>query len=224
MRTLFLLSSICLVSCGLGTTDASGPKTSGTGVPVTEFQKSNMSHHQNSSDDDDDDDDFKPAKVLAASRQVGNKSQLDWSKEWWRWILSIPAAQNPELVLDVNCGQSQQGPVFYLPGFSADVYTRTCNIPEGKFVLAPVWTILNDFPCPDPSFTPGPNQTLEQFLQQGAAQFLARVTNIQVTLDGQLVDFTTHRLTSGLFNFTSHRRLILALQVKRSPLLPMAGG
>jgi hypothetical protein len=140
--------------------------------------------------------------VLPASRRVAGRSQLDWSKEWWRWLLAIPADKNPELVLDVDCGFNQRGPVFYLPGFSADNYVRTCRVPEGKFVLAPVWTFLNDFPCPDPSFQPAPNQTLEQFLQAGAAGFLSRVSQIQVTLDGKPVDYTTHRLTSGLFNVT----------------------
>ncbi len=145
--------------------------------------------------------------VLPRQVPVASKSQLRWTKEWWRWILSIPAVQNPELVLDVDCGLNQSGPVFYLPGFAADVYTRKCQVPFGKFVLAPVWSFLNDYPCPDPNFQPAPGQTLEQFLQAGAADFLGKIQNIKVTVDGHQVDYTKHRQTTGVFNFTGHPSL-----------------
>jgi hypothetical protein len=197
MRNIILLSVTMLIGCSLTAAEPSG-------APSERLEPGRLNDRAIAACGHDDDE---QVRVLPASRRIAGRSQLAWTKNWWRWLLSIPAEQNPELVLDVDCGNKQDGPVFYLPGFSADVYTRTCQIPAHKFVLAPVWTILNDFPCPDPTFVPAPGQTLVDFLQQGAAAFLARVTDIQVTIDGVVVDYTSHRLTSGLFNFTGDASL-----------------
>ena len=44
------------------------------------------------------------------------------------------------------------------------------------------------WPCPDPNFQPAPGQTLEEFLQEGAAAFIDLADNLSVTLDGQNMD------------------------------------
>lgn len=141
--------------------------------------------------------------VMPADAEPGGASYTTWSEGFWRWVTSIPAAQNPELVLDVDCGQGQSGPVFYIPGNQQNVYTRHCTVPQDAFLMIPVWGLLNDYPCPDPTFQPPPGETLEQFLAEGARAFDDAVTNLKVTLDGQPVDLSSYRFTTPLFNFTA---------------------
>lgn len=107
-----------------------------------------------------------PAIVLPKWVPIAGKSQQRWTQEYWRWLLAQPASQNPELVLDQDCGTNQSGPVFFIPGFAADVYTRHCDVPFGKLVLVPIWSYLNDYPCPDPNFQPPPGETLQEFLTE----------------------------------------------------------
>ena len=38
-------------------------------------------------------------------------------KAWWRWTFAVPAASNPELVLEADCGVGQSGPVFFVPSY-----------------------------------------------------------------------------------------------------------
>jgi hypothetical protein len=140
--------------------------------------------------------------VLPAFVPVAGKSQRRWSEEWWRWILSVPAAHNPELVLEQDCAVGQSGPVYFVPGFQADVYTRTCRVPLGKFVFLPAWSYLNDYPCPDPTFQPPPGQTLEDWLAEGARAFNDKVTNLTVQVDGRAVGYQRRRQTTRLFSFT----------------------
>ncbi len=142
------------------------------------------------------------AWVLPKRVPIAGRSQLQWTQEFWRWILSVPADKNPELILDADCGIAQSGPVFFVPGFQQPVYTRSCKVPFGKFVLIPATAFLNDYPCPDPNFKPAAGQSLEAFLQKGAADFVNAVKDIKVTVDGKLVDHTKYRQASKLFQFT----------------------
>jgi hypothetical protein len=57
-------------------------------------------------------------------------------------------------------------------GFSvlrlAGTNTLACTIPAGKVDPgASSLRLINDYPCPDPSFEPAAGQTLEDFLTQG---------------------------------------------------------
>jgi hypothetical protein len=132
---------------------------------------------------------------------VAGRSQNRWAESFWRWLLSVPAERNPQLNLEQDCGVGQSGPVFFVPGFSASIYTRSCKVPFGKFVFLPAISFLNDFPCPDPNFKPAPGQSLEAFLRQGAVDFVNSIKDIRVTVDGKLIDHTKYRQTTGLFKF-----------------------
>ncbi|MGC1134784.1 MAG: hypothetical protein WA941_18295 [Nitrososphaeraceae archaeon] len=69
------------------------------------------------------------------------KSYSEWSGEFWRWVLSIPADQSPMFDdTGSRCGIQQNGPVWFLPGSGEGLPVhRTCTIPGntslGIFVI-----------------------------------------------------------------------------------------
>jgi len=113
-----------------------------------------------------------------------------WAESWWRWELSIPAAQNPILTQDFDCSTGQSGPVFFVPPVAVCTQnlTRSCTVPHGKALAVSLSTVLNDFPCPDPTFQPAPGQSLFDFLLAGAMAGNADIAEIDVTLDGQALN------------------------------------
>ncbi len=123
-----------------------------------------------------------------------------WAENWWRWVLSIPAAQNPFLSLNSDCSAGQGGPVFYLPPFppGSKNLTRSCTVEHGQAVAVALSSVLNDFPCPDPTFHPAPGQSLFDFLLAGAVAGNGDIAEIDVTLDGEPL--------SGIldYHFASH--------------------
>jgi hypothetical protein len=137
------------------------------------------------------------------------RSMARWNERLWRWITAQPADHNP--ILDrtgADCAVDQNGPVWFLPSVIPDgrpfVASRNCTLPRHKAVLVSLASILNDYPCPDPSFQPAPGQTLYDFLVEGAAAFIDTVNLIEVSLDGvPLTNMLDYRYTSeDLFHFT----------------------
>jgi hypothetical protein len=149
--------------------------------------------------------------VVPRSVMVDDRSITEWSAGWWRYILSLPAAQNPEFLASQDCAFGQAGPVFFVPGEQQDVYQRTCDIPFGVPVLLPVWSVLNDYPCPDPTFQPAPGQPLEDFLAQGARGFDDAVTHLETSIDGSPIDLARHRHTTDLIGFVGDASLTATL-------------
>jgi len=148
-------------------------------------------------------------RVIAPQDSVQGRSITDWTESWFHWNFAVPADQNPALVLDADCAAGQSEPVFFVPVYDgAKRYERSCHIPQGKPVLVPLWVIINDYPCPDPSFEPAPGQSLEDFLQHGAQEYNNQVQGLSVTLDGEAIDPTAHRHTTGLFHFTAEPSLV----------------
>jgi hypothetical protein len=69
----------------------------------------------------------------------------EWSARWWQWLVSIPAATNPNLTSGiVDCTLGQSGSVWFLAGtFGDKPYTRSCTIPGGKDLLVTPLTTLS---------------------------------------------------------------------------------
>jgi hypothetical protein len=142
---------------------------------------------------------------------VAGKTTFEWIPEFWRYLLSLPSDVNPELNLGADCSVGQSGPVFFLPGFQARVSTRSCTIPAHTPVLYTPQSLLNDYPCPDPTFQPAPGQTLEDFLAQGAKAFDDAITSMVVTIDGTSIDPDPYRYLTHLFTFTGDPSLTATL-------------
>lgn len=115
-----------------------------------------------------------------------------WAEEWWRWIYSTPAANNPLLHPGLDSNQNQSGPVFFLaPG------DRTNTVPGRLAIAVTPSALLNDYPCPDPTFQPAPGQSLFDFLLGGIAPVNDAVVGVEATLDGRpLNDLLSYRVAS----------------------------
>ena len=76
-------------------------------------------------------DDPNPGILPPNSKPHGN-SYAEWSARWWQWLVSIPAATNPNLdATGANCDKGQSGSVWSLAGtFGDKAYTRSCTIPR----------------------------------------------------------------------------------------------
>ena len=150
-------------------------------------------------------EDPNPALFPPQSHPYGS-SMTTWAENWWGWELSIPAAQNPLLSLTSDCSVAQGGSVFYLPAFpvGSKNQTRSCTVEHGKAVAVALSTVLNDYPCPDPTFQPAPGQSLFDFLLAGAVAGNADIAEIDVTLDGEPLNdlLAYHFASDDLMFFT----------------------
>jgi hypothetical protein len=134
-----------------------------------------------------------------------------WSERWWSWAYSMPAASNPNTDVTVDCDRGQDGPVFFLPElFGGQNVTRSCTVSRHKAIAVSIVSLLNDYPCPDPTFQPAPGQTLFDFLSKGAAQAQAAdVQSVSASIDGvEMKDAAAHHVASDdLFYFTADTSL-----------------
>jgi hypothetical protein len=122
-----------------------------------------------------------------------------WAENWWRWELSIPSAENPLFTANFDCSTNQAGPVFFIPpvAVGSQGLVRSCTVEHDKALGFSLSTVLNDYPCPDPTFQPAPGQSLFDFLLAGAMAGNADVAEIDVTIDGEpLKDILTYHFQS----------------------------
>ena len=81
--------------------------------------------------------------VLPPSTVLFGRTYGDWSAEWWRWALSIPAATNPVAdTTGANCGLPQSGQVWFLAGTFGGSTSRNCTVPAGKHLFFPILNSL----------------------------------------------------------------------------------
>ncbi|WP_420589293.1 hypothetical protein [Bacterioplanoides sp.] len=63
-----------------------------------------------------------------------------YANMWWQWTYTMPREVSP--VRDnagVNCHIGQQGDIWFLAGgYGSSKISRTCTIPEGKYVFFPI--------------------------------------------------------------------------------------
>ena len=133
------------------------------------------------------------------------KSMETWAEKWWAWVMSVPAANNPNITATGACEAGQSGPVFFLPAsaLGAKGVIRNCTVQHGQAIGVTLSSVLNDFPCPDPTFHPAPGQSLFDFLVAGAVEANGDIVTIETTLDGvPLQDLLSyHFVSDDLFFF-----------------------
>jgi len=146
------------------------------------------------------------SKVYPPNAHPFGQSYDEWTEDWWTWLMAFDCASSPlNDPTGEYSGQNQSGPVYYLVGTMGGSATRNVTIPHNKAILFPMINIINDYPCPDPNFQPGPGQTLEEFLQEGAAAFIDLADNLSVTLDGnEMTNEEGYRFPTDLFQFTGN--------------------
>ncbi len=115
-----------------------------------------------------------PPTVVAVQTYGATYGEL--SARWWQWLLSIPAAVNPNLdTTGANCGQGQYDDVWFLAGTFGGSVERSCSIPVGKPIFFPLINTI--------AFKPSGGETLVDLRRQAAA-FIDAVTGLNCTLDG----------------------------------------
>jgi hypothetical protein len=216
-RTLLASGALLAFGCGGGVATSD---QGGTQAGVTAMASADRSGRHG---DDDGDSRF---FIYPRQARVDGKTTLGWIPEFWRYLYSVPASQNPELVDSADCSVGQSGPVFFIPGEQHDVYTRSCTIPARTPVFWAIWSLFNDYPCPDPTFQPAPGQSLQDFLAQGAQAFDDAVKNLAATIDGKTIDVSRYRYTTGLVPFTGDPSLTATFDgcVTGSPQVGVADG
>jgi hypothetical protein len=143
--------------------------------------------------DHDHDHNPNPALFPINARPFG-RSLVGWAEAWWHWSFAIPLSQNPNDTATADPGENQHGPVYFLSNPPID--GRTFDVPRHKVIAVLLSSVLNDFPCPDPTFHPAPGQTLFEFLSLGAAQ-ADNVADLEASLDGvPLTDLTSYHVAS----------------------------
>jgi hypothetical protein len=140
-------------------------------------------------------------------------SMESWTERWWNWVYSVPFATNPNFRTNQDCNQNQHGPIFFFPTplVAGPPPPVSCTVPAHQPIGIMMPTVLNDFPCPDPTFAPAPGQTLFDFLLSVTKPIEDEIVQLDATLDGvPLKDLLTYRFTSDdLFSLTGD----LSLQV-----------
>jgi hypothetical protein len=131
--------------------------------------------------------------VLPVNSSSHGKTYGEWSEEWWKWALAIPADQNPILApsgyYDASIGQS--GNVWFLAGTGGVTgIVRNCTIPTGKAIFIPIINVVS-FPYPDP-------ETDEQ-LKSDVKYVFDQETVHEIELDGKNLD--NFRVPSDIFVF-----------------------
>src|SRR5207302_2246607 len=110
-------------------------------------------------------------------------SMETWAEAYQRWAYSIPLATNPVQSPTASCDQNQYAPVYFLTNNHADA--ASCSVPRHKPIAITLASLVNDYPCPDPTFKPAAGQTLFDFLAQGAKQIQDEIVELTGTLDGK---------------------------------------
>jgi hypothetical protein len=133
---------------------------------------------------------------------------------WWKWVLSIPNAQNPlNDPTGADCALGQKGGRWFLAGTSSGgPVTRSCTVPANRALFFPVINTEQDYPCPDPAYQPAPGQSLQNFLTYGnpsipyptgAVTIINTASDLNASLDGVNIPIvSSYRGTSNLFSFT----------------------
>lgn len=115
-----------------------------------------------------------PPTVAAVDTYGASYGEL--SARWWQWLLSLPAATNPNLdPTGEFCDLKQYDDVWFLAGAFGGTVERSCTIPAGKPIFFP---IINGI-----GFKPLGKETLLDLRQQVGA-LIDTVTGLECTLDG----------------------------------------
>ena len=139
-----------------------------------------------------------PGVVPPSVNEFGNPYG-EWTARWWQWLLSIPAATNPNLdTTGAHCAEAQTGQVWFLAGtFGPPAVTRSCTIPAGKDLLLSPRNALFGEGVGDCT---GPSDCNPTSLRELAAESVDNPT-LEVRVDHVAVkNLDQYRVTSPVFN------------------------
>lgn len=139
------------------------------------------------------------------------KSYGEWSDEWWKWQLELPATDHPAFSIDgSNCDVGQSGKVWFLTGaFTSEVpnsdfntiVRESCSVPTGKAIFFPIINIECST-IEAPPFrgeTPGELRSCASRFVEGP---IAVIGDLFVQIDSNdLENLQAYRFQSPVFSF-----------------------
>ena len=155
------------------------------------------------------------SQVVQPNADEFGNSYGEWSARWWQWLVSIPAATNPNLTSGaVDCTLGQSGTVWFLAGsFGDKAYTRSCTIPSGKDLLVtPLTTLFGKFRLTPESGLPliAPMDVILHSLRSIAAEGQNDPQLLEVRVDNaQVKNVEQYRVTSPVFSAFFPEKAIL---------------
>lgn len=144
------------------------------------------------------DKDKRALGLRKGKKKVYGQKAMHWTRDWWQWVYSLPAAINPGIDdSGDHGGYAQRGPVWFLLGaFDTDVVAnRDVEVPSGKALFFPVVHAQVDNVGVDP-----PSDVKR--LRERAAEAVAGATGLRVELDGvALPDNAITRIATREFGY-----------------------
>jgi hypothetical protein len=135
------------------------------------------------------------ALIMPIKRAFAQSESLQQlSAEWWQWAFSIPASANPQIdKTGQNAVVGQRGPIWFLAGvFGGGTATRTCFVPDDVQFFFPV---IAGFGINTPGICGSSQEDVNQ-VRNDAANAIAGVTNLSVTLDNKPIKNIQHVLST----------------------------
>ncbi len=157
------------------------------------------------------------SQVVQPNTDEFGNSYGEWSARWWQWLVSIPAATNPNLdATGADCALGQTGPVWFLAGsFGDKAYTRSCTIPGGKdLLITPLTTLSGELGSGAVSDCPGgPDECDLNYIRTLAAAFADNPQLLEVKVDNaQVKSLDQYRVTSPVLNVFFPEKAIFDIQ------------
>ncbi len=148
------------------------------------------------------------SKIAPPTAQVGGNTYGEWSAEWWKWAMALPADDYHPFWADadhydVTLGQS--GKVWFLPGLFGDDQERDITIPTGTRLFVAIINAEASNVESDPWYGE------DAAAQLAAAQaFGDSIVDPFCEVDGEaLDDIDDYRFASPQFSFTAPNPNIL---------------
>ena len=155
------------------------------------------------------------AKVMPPHAHPFGKSYDDWSAEWWKWQLKLPASDHPAFSNDgANCAAGQEGKVWFLTGaFTTEVpendfntiVRESCSVPTGKAIFFPIINIECSTieESPFQLIEEGPDMNIDTCAASFVDGTNASVEDLSVEIDGKLLENPEdYRVQSPVFDFS----------------------
>jgi hypothetical protein len=153
-------------------------------------------------------------RVIPPHAYAFGKSYDEWSAEWWKWQLSLPATDHPAFSLDgANCDAGQSGKVWFLTGaFTTEVpenefntiFRESCSVPTGKAIFFPIVNIECSTIEGEPFLliVEGAENNVETCAANFVEGPFAVIQDLSVTIDGTVLEnVEAYRSQSPVFSF-----------------------
>jgi len=162
-------------------------------------------------------------KVLPPKSHAFGKTNSEWSAEWWKWQLSLPATNHPTRdTTGEFCDSKQSGKVWFLTGTQVNEFPDPanpafftidrdlCEVPVGKAIFFPILnnecSTLEEPPFQlllDEQGNPTNAETCAKDAFDGTVAFVP-VSELEVTIDGITIeneDLKPFQTSSPVFSF-----------------------